>query len=219
MHANKDFCTAEFSPHQLGVGTPNGAEIAVHAVRSYLQDPSSQGKVLVKIDFKNAFNCIRRDVILNLVKIKMPKIYNYIHQCYDHITNLRFGTEILESSEGVQQGDPLGPFLFSLGIQKIVNSMESELNVWYLDDGTIGGDTNTVLKDLQKIQDATISHGLEINPSKCELFIISPDFNQNVTSNLVTFFVKIPEMTMARLSNVCFSLVESQKCRVNIGWT
>ena len=200
MHANKDFCTAEFSPHQLGVGTPNGAEIAVHAVRSYLQDPSSQGKVLVKIDFKNAFNCIRRDVILNLVKIKMPKIYNYVHQCYDHITNLRFGSEILDSSEGVQQGDPLGPFLFSLGIQEIVSSMESELNVWYLDDGTLGGDTNTVFNDLQKIKDATNTHGLEINPGKCELFIISPDPNQNVTS--ATIVHEINEMNVTNVTKV-----------------
>ena len=35
--------------------------------------------------------------------------------------------------------------------------------------------------------------------------------------NLVTFFVKIPEMTMARLTNVYFSLVESQKSRVDTG--
>merc|ERR1712020_54115 len=200
MHANKDFCTLEFSPHQLGVGCPKGAEIAVHAVRSYLQDPSSQGKVLAKIDFKNAFNCIRRDVILNLVKIKMPKIYNYVHQCYDHITNLRFGSEILDSSEGVQQGDPLGPFLFSLGIQEIVSSMESELNVWYLDDGTLGGDTNTVFNDLQKIKDATNTHGLEINPGKCELFIISPDPNQNVSS--ATIVHEIKEMNVTNVTKV-----------------
>ena len=194
MHANKDFCTLEFSPHQLGVGCPKGAEIAVHAVRSYLQDPSSQGKVLVKIDFKNAFNCIRRDVILNLVKIKLPKIYNYVHQCYDHITNLRFGSEILDSSEGVQQGDPLGPFLFSLGIQEIVSSMESELNVWYLDDGTLGGDTNTVFKDLEKIKDATITHGLEINPEKCELFIIGPDPNQNQDVNVTNVINRFDDL-------------------------
>ena len=37
--------------------------------------------------------------------------------------------------------------------------------------------------------------------------------------NVVTFFVKIAEMTMARLTNVYFSLVESQKSHVNTGWT
>ena len=37
--------------------------------------------------------------------------------------------------------------------------------------------------------------------------------------NIVTFFVKIAEMTMARLTNVYFSLMESQKSRVNTGWT
>ena len=41
----------------------------------------------------------------------------------------------------------------------------------------------------------------------------------SIGSNVVTFFVKIAEMTMARLTNVYFPLVESQKSGENIGWT
>ena len=37
-----------------------------------------------------------------------------------------------------------------------------------------------------------------------------PHNAQCIPTNVVTFFVKIAEMTMARLTNVYFSLVESQ---------
>ena len=44
MFVNKDFCASHFSPNQLGVGTPKGAESCVHAVRRYLRDQSSNVK-------------------------------------------------------------------------------------------------------------------------------------------------------------------------------
>ena len=69
MFAHNDFCKQEFQPNQLGVGTPKGAEAAIHALRSYLENPTTIDKVLLKIDFKNAFNSIRRDKILSLIHI------------------------------------------------------------------------------------------------------------------------------------------------------
>ena len=128
MFDSRNFCNMEIQPNQLGVGTPKGAESAIHALRAYLENPISQGKVVLKIDFKNAFNCIRRDKILALVKQKIPKIYNFVYQCYAEKSNLLFGPDIIHFQEGVQQGEPLGPFLFSLGIQPVVNKCESEFN-------------------------------------------------------------------------------------------
>ena len=51
-----------FSPHQLGVGTAGGCEAAIHATRRYL-DSLEEGKVLVKLDFTNAFNCLQRPTL------------------------------------------------------------------------------------------------------------------------------------------------------------
>lgn len=51
----------------------------------------------------------------------------------------------LTSEVGPQQGDPLGPLLFSLlSIHPIIASLKSEINIWYLDDGTLGGDTENL---------------------------------------------------------------------------
>ena len=50
-----------FWPLQLGVGTSKGCEIAAHTIRQYVISDKVYEKVLVKVDFKNAFNSIRRD--------------------------------------------------------------------------------------------------------------------------------------------------------------
>ena len=184
-----DFCKQEFRPSQLGVGTPKGCEAAVHSLRSYLENQATENKVLLKIDFRNAFNSIRRDMILPIVQRKIPSIYNYVYQNYANESDLFFGDSLIKSQEGVQQGDPIGPFLFSLGIMDIIKSMNSELNIWYLDDGTLAGDVTTVLNDFKEIIKATESHGLEVNPSKCELFLIRPQSPECL--NALTSFSKI----------------------------
>jgi len=46
-------------PQQLGVGVAGGAEAAVHAVRRLVSN-LPKDNVVVKLDFSNAFNCIRQ---------------------------------------------------------------------------------------------------------------------------------------------------------------
>ena len=58
--------------------------------------------------------------------------------------------DLIWSDSGVQQGDPLGPLLFSLAIHDIAASMNSNFNVWYLDDATIAGDARSVCDDIRR---------------------------------------------------------------------
>ena len=41
-----------------------------------------------------------------------PDILPFIHSDYSSPSSLYCGNDILQSSKGVQQGDPLGPLLF-----------------------------------------------------------------------------------------------------------
>lgn len=158
-----------FEPIQVGFGTRGGCEAAVHAVRTFVQGDLCE--VLLKLDVKNAFNSVNRDTLLNEIKIHVPEIYNFLLQCYHSPSKLMHKNSEILSAVGCQQGDPLGPAIFSLAINSIIHSLNSKLNVWYLDDGTLGGDSQTVLADLLNIKNKFTAIGLELNFNKCELYI------------------------------------------------
>jgi len=154
-------------PEQLGVATSGGCEAAVHATRRYMAAMSAD-TVLVKIDFSNAFNCLRRDRMLKTVADHMPDLYRFCWLSYGNATALRFRNDTIWSAEGAQQGDPLGPLLFCMTIQPLLQSLSSELVAAYLDDVTLGGSKSTVADDINTIATVGPSYGLELNTSKCE---------------------------------------------------
>ena len=49
-------------------------------MRAFLKD-ASDGTVLLKLDFKNAFNSIRRDVIAEKLADKMPELTPFFNLC------------------------------------------------------------------------------------------------------------------------------------------
>ena len=65
---------------------------------------------------------------------------------------LRFGDEKIESMEGIQQGDPLGPLLFCITIHEALQSIDSAFISGYLDDVGIGGDVQSVIEDIQHLE-------------------------------------------------------------------
>ena len=91
----------------------HGAEAAEHATRRYVMSMPNEN-VLVKLDFSNAFNSLRRDCMLEAVAKDIPEIYRFAHASYSCNSVLKFGTHSIISEEGPQQGDPLGPMLFAL---------------------------------------------------------------------------------------------------------
>ena len=170
----KDASVSKLFPHQLGVSIPGGAEAIVHAARSFCSSKrnSEEPALLLKIDFENAFNSIRRDNFLRIVKVELPTIYPYIYQCYSEKSCLFFNGSTIYSAEGVQQGDPLGPLCFSIAIQGLISKLTSDLNVWYLDDGTLAGHPDIVRADFEKIIAAQDSLGLKVNQKKCEFSVL-----------------------------------------------
>ena len=171
---------ALLSPVQLGFGVPHGAEAAVHAARIYLSDlPPSH--VVMKLDFANAFNSIRRDKLLFCVKELAPEIFPFVYSTYSSTSYLRFGSNTILSAESIQQGDPLGPLLFCLTIHTLTCALKSELKIFYLDDGTIGGSESDVLEDFKIIEKDAIELGLHLNQEKTEL-IGSSDCGENIIS-------------------------------------
>ena len=159
---------ALLAPYQLGYGVPLGAEAAVHATRVFLQN-LQPGHLILKLDFRNAFNCLRRDKMIKAVGKLVPELLPLVLSAYGSPSSLFYGENIILSSKGVQQGDPLGPLLFCLAIHDMVQQLCSELNVFYLDDGTLGGTLDDVLQDLSTVQRAARELGLQLNCKKSEM--------------------------------------------------
>lgn len=169
-HAVREDMAAYLQPRQLGFGTGLGCEAAIHATRAYAMDPKNADCVIIKLDIKNAFNSVERDVLLNEVKEKIPNLFPFLFQVYSSPSNLFYNDTAILSQVGAQQGDPLGPLVFCLAIQKAISEMSSPLNIWYLDDGTVGGKPEEVEKDLVALLPRLGALGLEINTSKCEFY-------------------------------------------------
>ncbi|KAJ8727191.1 hypothetical protein PYW08_015588 [Mythimna loreyi] len=189
--------TKKFQPLQLGFGSRGGCEAAVHALSTYLN--SKKGEVILKVDVKNAFNSVNRDTLLAEAKKALPEIFGFLWQCYRHPSKLLYKDNVLESAVGCQQGDPLGPAIFSLAIHPIIQQLNSKFNVWYLDDGTLGGDVDTVLEDFQLLKQQFKSIGLDLNESKCELFI--SDSTDRLTT-LQKFYAIAPEIKILDKSSL-----------------
>jgi hypothetical protein len=136
-------CTEVLKPRQMGVGVKSGAEALVHAAQRFVGALPSDN-MLVKLDFTNAFNCIRRDRMLEATAVHLPELLSYVSSVYSSPSSLFFGHYIVESAEGVQQGDPLGPLLYSLTTHSLLQAIKSEFTTGYLDDISIGGEVSSV---------------------------------------------------------------------------
>ena len=112
-----------FSPLQLGFGVKGGIEAAVNAGHHFL-DSLSPDEAQVKLDFRNAFNSVRRDHMLRSVLSVCPAIFPLVFSAYS-ASFLFWEDRILLSSEGVQQGDPLGPLLFCITLHHFLVPLRS----------------------------------------------------------------------------------------------
>jgi len=164
-----------FGPLQVGVSTQGGAEAAVHAARRLAKEfENDPGKIMLKVDFSNAFNVVDRTEMIQVYD-KFPRLSRWVEYCYSHPVHLFFGTITLQSMGGVQKGDPFGPLLFSLVLHPLALQIRGEfphldLGVWYLDDGTIIGDVEDVFKVFQCIESEGPAGGLVLNVKKNEIW-------------------------------------------------
>eukprot|EP00435_Cladocopium_sp_Y103_P009537 s556_g2.t1 len=151
MEVVRDDARQQFAPVQLGVATPGGAEAAVHAARHWHDRNKGQSrKVLVKLDFKNAFS--------------VPASCS--------------GFRRLSVSSFGSLGDPLGPLLFACALHPLAIDLRQgplDLAFFYFDDGVIAGDVASVGAALAHISAKSAELGLHLNLDKSEVISVGAD--------------------------------------------
>ena len=170
------------APRQLGYGVKGGAEAAVHAARLFLGELNPV-KAVLKLDFSNAFNTIRRDKMLGAVS-EHVELYPFVHSAYYAPSSLFWGENTIQSAEGIQQGDPLGPLLFCLSIHRMCTLLELEFSLFYLDDVTLGGSRDDLMHDLEVVEQKGAEVGLRLNKGKSEIICASPDTSDSLLPSL-----------------------------------
>ena len=173
-------------PHsQYGVGMRCGTDQVVHTIRRAY----NKGQHIMTLDIKNAYNTISRGFLYQMVVEKIPSLLPYFVLIYGTPSLLMVSTEggmaALLSREGVQQGCPLSSFLFCLGIQGILEEVESistsssssspfpdSTNASYADDMNFGRISIPQLSNVYvHIKKALPRIHLELRPDKCKILL------------------------------------------------
>jgi hypothetical protein len=93
--------------------------------------------------------------VLSSLKSRAPHLAPWAQKSLGQPTVLLCTDQVIRSKQGVQQGDPLGPLLFAMGIQPVLEKVAETLSFahrahpdqgpppywhrWYFDDGTVVG--------------------------------------------------------------------------------
>ena len=130
LSAEKAALAEGVGKHQLGAGLKGGGEKLAHVVRA-----TAEARPLdcwVALDLSNAFGTMLRDGALEAAVQVVPEYRAYLGMFLGRDTRYRFvrsgGTAVwMTAGEGAEQGDVLGPILYSLALAPCVARLEEAL--------------------------------------------------------------------------------------------
>jgi hypothetical protein len=168
-------------PHKFGVGSKGGVEPVVRAVERALEGTLDRPYThLTSLDFSNAFNTADRKDIAEGLRQYAPILYRAGRWAYGCTSSLVLGSpegrHIITSAQGVRQGDPMGPLMFSLGIRSLLRDLAATLGpdrliLAYLDDIYILSPDDQALEQTLAFFDGR-QPSIRLNPAKCKMLAL-----------------------------------------------
>ena len=151
--------STHLQPHLFLVGFPHKAEAIVYSVKRYVaHHQQTRGQIVAQVNLYNDFNRVKCHVVLPTIQEVSLTILlwvAYTRGCRGH---LYFGGLILSSSSGLQQGDPLGPSLFTLLIRPLDCNPSASL---------------LLVRDVNEMNPLNERVGVRIQEITCNLYVIS----------------------------------------------
>ena len=104
----------------IAVGNTLRRLSAAHASRLFVASQHTSNTVLFKVDFKNAFNSLHREAMLNEIAKTHPGLLNFTAAAYGSKSHLFFNSKTISSE---------GPPLFSDTINPVIQKLKSRFNI------------------------------------------------------------------------------------------
>jgi hypothetical protein len=172
--ASCPFAGPSLAPLQLGVGVKGGSQIIGHALRTGIAADSEC--VTVQLDFRNAFNSVRRGPMLDAIAQQEGALLAFAAWKYGQPSRLfpvgaPEGTPPIMSQDGIRQGDPPGGLYFGLCLQgplkAIQQSHPAARPIAYYDDCNLQGPAEVVIPAFRELRELCEGIGLHANLTKC----------------------------------------------------
>ena len=174
---------------------------AVRKVNDFLEHHENEGinGYILQLDFRKAFDSIEWNFLFEvLTKINIgTEMVEWIKLCYTQIescvVNGGFSSKWFALEKGLRQGCPLSAYLFLLCVEILANTIRNAPDVKGLIMGTneqklsmFADDCTCLLKDkesvtrvIQLIDTFSKYSGLELNHSKCEVYMLRSNEHDN----------------------------------------
>lgn len=159
--------------YQLGVKSPGGVEPIVRTAERALEGSlEAEYTHLASLDATNAFNRVDRKVMADAVEKHAPVLWRTCKWAYGEPSDLICGDTILQSSQGVRQGDPFGPLFSSIALRPTLHALSIALGpdtqaVAYLDDIYLFSKDPNVMQRTQAFL-ADKEDVIKLNHNKCK---------------------------------------------------
>jgi len=116
-------------------------QAAVLAAQSWAENLGQN--IIVKLDIRNAFNSINRGECLRQLQRFVPELLPWSKWILGGASPVWGGGHEIVCSTGVQQGNPLSPLFFDLGLHPVIEAVSCHGHVnhiWWQDDDLLHGD-------------------------------------------------------------------------------
>ena len=167
------------APLQVANKVRFGIDSVVHETRRAVDEHKCDaGRLLLKLDARNAFNEFSRQAMLDLLPSRAPSLARFINMVYGRATPALIlpspDVADIASLQGAQQGDPAAMLLFSLVIHPLARAVDQatslDVHRWYADDSTLVGRHEDICTAVEIIKEQGPALGFHINPTKSTLF-------------------------------------------------